>query len=71
MRSGASGGGTFCNGAPQQGHWGVWISVTRIQWPRASHTGLMHCTVQPGKYCMVSPIRQKWQLAPERRRSLA
>jgi len=42
MRSGASGGGTFCNGAPQQGHCGAWISVTRIQWPRASHTGLMH-----------------------------
>lgn len=23
----------------------------RSQWPRASHSGLMHCTVQPGKYC--------------------
>ena len=26
-------------------------STARSQWPRAAHSGLMHCTVQPGKYC--------------------
>ena len=29
----------------------------RSQWPRAAHSGLMHCTVQPGKYCtLFSPL---------------
>ena len=30
-------------------------SVARSQWPRAAHSGLMHCTVHPGKYCTLFP----------------
>lgn len=30
-------------------------SEARSQWPRAAHSGLMHCTVQPGKYCTLFP----------------
>ncbi len=55
------GGGTACNEQPQLGQnskpafgperW------ARSQCPRAEHCGLMHCTVQPGRYCMrVSPV---------------
>src|SRR6266436_2040978 len=29
----------------------------RIHWPRASQSGLMHCTVKPGKYCIESPSK--------------
>jgi hypothetical protein len=31
----------------------------RSQWPRASHKGLMHCTVKPGKYCMSTSLMAK------------
>ena len=47
---GCSGGGTFCNGAPQASHSSEGAWLMRIQWPRTAHSGLMHCTVQPGKY---------------------
>ncbi len=33
-------------------------SAARSQWPRAAHSGLMHCTVHPGKYCTLSPLSQ-------------
>src|SRR2546426_12642814 len=36
----------------------------RSQCPRAWHSGLMHCTVHPGKYCIVSPSRQSGQVFP-------
>ena len=29
------------------------VTSARSQWPRASHCGLMHCTVKPGRYCIV------------------
>lgn len=58
-KRGPSGGGTLRRKSPQQGQrpsssTGP-VTSTRIQWPRASHIGLMHCTVKPGKYCIVSP----------------
>lgn len=32
-------------------------SDARNQWPRAAHSGLMHCTVHPGKYCtLILPL---------------
>ena len=31
-------------------------SAARSQWPRAAHSGLIHCTVQPGKYCTLIPL---------------
>ena len=31
------------------------VMSARIHWPRASQSGLMHCTVKPGKYCIESP----------------
>jgi hypothetical protein len=30
-------------------------TAARSQWPRAGHSGLMHCTVHPGKYCTLFP----------------
>jgi hypothetical protein len=30
-------------------------TAARSQWPRAGHSGLMHCTVHPGKYCTLVP----------------
>ena len=58
-KRGASGGGTLRRKSPQQGQWpslprGV-VKSARSQWPRASHCGLMHCTVKPGMYCIYSP----------------
>src|SRR6267142_543797 len=58
-KRGPSGGGTLRRKLPQQGQWpslgvGAVISA-RIHWPRASQSGLMHCTVKPGKYCIESP----------------
>lgn len=55
-KRGPSGGGTFRRNSPQHGHlpsslMGP-VGSARSQWPRASHCGLMHCTVKPGKYCM-------------------
>jgi hypothetical protein len=50
-----SGGGTRCSGAPQllQNSDRTWSM--RSQCPRAWQSGLMHCTVQPGKYCILAP----------------
>jgi len=53
------GGGTVRRKSPQQGQrpsplTGSMASA-RSQWPRASQSGLMHCTVKPGKYCMFLP----------------
>ena len=60
-RRGPSGGGTFRRKFPQQGQRPSFatgpVTSTRSQWPRASHKGLIHCTVKPGKYCIVSPHR--------------
>jgi len=58
-KRGLSGGGTLRRKSPQQGQrpsseMGP-VASARSQWPRASHTGLMHCTVKPGKYCMRAP----------------
>ena len=61
MRRRPSGGGTLRRKSPQQGQRPSWatgpVTSTRSQWPRASHSGLMHCTVKPGKYCIGSPHR--------------
>lgn len=56
MRKRPSGGGTLRRKSPQQGQCPSFatgpVTSTRSQWPRASHKGLMHCTVKPGKYCI-------------------
>jgi hypothetical protein len=31
------------------------VASARSQWPRASQSGLMHCTVKPGMYCIECP----------------
>jgi hypothetical protein len=28
------------------------VASARSHWPRASHCGLMHCTVKPGRNCI-------------------
>ncbi len=58
-KRGLSGGGTLRRKSPQQGQrpssaMGP-VASARSQWPRASHNGLMHCTVKPGRYCMRTP----------------
>lgn len=55
-RCGPSGGGTLRRKSPQEGQRpsiprGLAVSA-RSQWPRASQSGLMHCTVRPGRYCI-------------------
>jgi hypothetical protein len=50
------GGGTLRSGALQLLHSSPMESTARSQWPRAAHSGLMHCTVHPGKYCTLSPF---------------
>ena len=57
-KRGPRGGGTLRRKSPQQGQWpsppnGA-VTSARSQWPRASHCGLMHCTVKPGKNCIFS-----------------
>jgi len=63
IRRRPSGGGTLRRNSPQQGQRPSLaigpVTSARSQWPRASHSGLMHCTVNPGKYCIVSPQRPK------------
>ena len=54
-RWGPSGGGTLRRGSPQLLQRSLPEMLARSQWPRASHCGLMHCTVQPGRYCMIPP----------------
>ena len=36
----------------------------RSQRPRAWHSGLMHCTVRPGRYCIASPQRPQSGVHP-------
>ena len=60
MRSrGPIGGGTACKVLPQLGQNSKPAlgpeRYARSQCPRAEHSWLMHCTVQPGKYCMLLP----------------
>src|SRR5467141_3150602 len=54
-RRGLSGGGTLWSGALQLLQSSPPESPARSQWPRARHSGLIHCTVQPGKYCTFLP----------------
>jgi hypothetical protein len=55
-KRGQSGGGTLRRLSPQQGQRpsipNGRVASARSQWPRASHCGLMHCTVKPGRYCI-------------------
>jgi hypothetical protein len=55
---GASGGGTLWSGAPQLLQISCGVPWTRSQWPRAGHSGVKHCTVQPGRYCILFPHSQ-------------
>src|SRR5579872_7067935 len=58
------GGGTLRSGALQLLHSSPTESAARSQWPRAAHSGLMHCTVHPGKYCTLSPsFGVSWSVA--------
>src|SRR5258708_6726001 len=58
-KRGPSGGGTLRRKSPQQGQMPsslkARVASARSQWPRASHCGLMHCTVKPGKNCIAFP----------------
>jgi hypothetical protein len=60
-KCGPSGGGTLRRESPQLGHRpspaAGRATSARSHWPRASHIGLMHCTVKPGRYCIASPQR--------------
>jgi hypothetical protein len=55
-KRGPSGGGTLRRESPQQGQrpssQNARVASARSQWPRASHCGLMHCTVKPGRNCI-------------------
>ncbi len=55
-KRGARGGGTLCSGAPQLLQRSERTASTRSQCPRAGHSVLRHCTVQPGKYCMAPSL---------------
>ena len=56
---GPSGGGTLRSESPQHGHrpstQNARVASARSHWPRASHPGLMHCTVKPGRNCIRFP----------------
>jgi hypothetical protein len=52
-KRGASGGGTLCSDDPQLLQNSCRSPSTRSQWPRAGQSGFRHCTVHPGKYCIV------------------
>src|SRR6266404_4315604 len=59
---GPSGGGTLRSELPQQGQrpssQKARVASARSQWPLASHCGLMHWTVKPGRNCIsFSPQR--------------
>ena len=53
---GPSGGGTLRRALPQHGQrpssQNARVASARSQCPRASHCGLMHCTVKPGRNCI-------------------
>ena len=53
---GLIGGGTLRSGALQLLQISDPASAARSQWPRAAHSGLIHCTVHPGKYCTFLPL---------------
>jgi len=61
-KRGPSGGGTLRRESPQHGQrpssQNARVASARSQWPRASHCGLMHCTVKPGRNCMSFPPRR-------------
>ena len=63
---GLSGGGTLRSGALQLLQSSPPESAARSQWPRAAHSGLMHCTVHPGKYCTLSPLWNDARIFPVR-----
>lgn len=51
-----SGGGTLRKDAPQMGQESDCRTEARTQWPRASHRGFVHWTVEPGrKVIAISP----------------
>jgi hypothetical protein len=52
-KCGVSGGGTCRRVSPHEGQISLRTMSARSQWPRAWHSGLIHCTVEPGMYCMV------------------
>src|SRR6267378_3318115 len=61
-KRGPSGGGTLRSELPQQGQrpssQNARVASARSQWPLASHCGLMHWTVKPGRNCIsFSPQR--------------
>jgi hypothetical protein len=60
-KRGPSGGGTLRRKSPQEGQRPSLATgratSARSQRPRARHSGLMHCTVKPGRYCIASPQR--------------
>lgn len=66
IRRRPSGGGTLRRKSPQHEQRPSLatgpVTSARSQWPRSSHIGLMHCTVKPGKYCIVSP---QWPHKPD------
>jgi hypothetical protein len=59
-KRGPRGGGTLRKASPQQGQRPSIpkgrVASARNQWPRASHCGLMHCTVNPGRNCISFPL---------------
>ncbi len=69
-KRGPSGGGTLRRESPQQGQrpssLNARVASARSQWPRASHSGLMHCTVKPGKYCMSFSLSGRTAFCGER-----
>ncbi len=66
---GPSGGGTLCSGEPQLLQCSGPPAPARSQWPRPGHSGLMHWTVQPGRYCTLPPRR--FRTSRRRRKSRA
>jgi hypothetical protein len=67
-KRGPSGGGTLRSASPQEGQRPSMpkgrVASARSQWPRASHCGLMHCTVKPGRNCICLPLSDRQALSP-------
>jgi hypothetical protein len=61
-KRGPNGGGTLRKESPQHGQrpssQNARVASARSQWPRASHCGLMHCTVKPGRNCISFPSQR-------------
>jgi len=47
----------LCSDDPQLLHNSCRSPSTRSQWPRAGQSGFRHCTVHPGKYCIVLQLK--------------